>query len=806
MKTMKLFNALLVTGSVLALGACTDKEEIEGDGHGFDEATFQVEVVSVGKTEVSVKTSATGDPDATYWGFLTDDVVSPAADLISDELGGVSVTRHILSTGTVEVPAITGLRQGGKAYRYIVTGLLANGSTYGTPAEAVFTTAGDFTKDAAWAVTYPDPEFDPTTVKVSGTGEVQYVFGMMTQEAYKATSIKEIVNGDLDGDEELELLSGDQEFNLEITESGDYVAYIYGVADGAPTLQYAELAFTVGNLDFSAYEAFLGDWYFDASSDVMITLSVDKKGRTYSVSGLPGEGAAPATYPAVIATFDKAANALVLSEQDLNTFVLSQYGDCMAHLSGIFTYNDVEYNYYPFNGDDMNVIFSATMGADGDLTVTPGSCAYGQYAAFNYNWTILGGDNAGKGNSATRIAMPTTLNREVGSASDEYNAWLGKWYAPDGTEFEIAADKLNATFTVTGFVEGMTLTTRFLKEDGSMEFYSQTMGSTDQGDVVFCGRDQDDYVEQGDQDGSARLANAVLAADGKSFTITGAEYVATYSGTQYDEIIVMLQPFLFSEGKIYTISGAVSVALPSVWTGELPAASDEYKAWLGNWSIVRVPEVSHEATQDDVDAGKATNVGDKVVDSEAVVDVWTFEEDKTNATYAVTGIEGTEFKVIANFDATTSGISISEQNVISETDSNDNNIFAVNLFGNFIYSGKTYFYGGTKQLFTAVIGDGGNAVMTPSATGYGVDFSAMRFYAKIGANTGNYAYTSAPTPLENVLIPAGASSAPAKVSNADLFVVDDVPATAGSLSNAPSFRKGASRFDSSKAMSFKLVR
>ena len=193
MKTMKLFNRLLVPVLALAMGACTNNEEIEGNGHGYDEATFSLIAVSVGDTNATVEASVSGNTEAPYYCFWTDNVTSPVSDVISAHLKSISVSRHILSTGTTTHTA-EGLRPGGKSYRFILTGLLANGTSYNEPVVVDFATAGDFRK-ASWALSYPNPDDQPTTVTLSGIPG-NYVYGYMTKEEWDATDIKTLVNAE----------------------------------------------------------------------------------------------------------------------------------------------------------------------------------------------------------------------------------------------------------------------------------------------------------------------------------------------------------------------------------------------------------------------------------------------------------------------------------------------------------------------------------------------------------------------------------------------------------------------------------
>lgn len=106
-----------------------------------------------------------------------------------------------------------------------------------------------------------------------------------------------------------------------------------------------------------------------------------------------------------------------------------------------------------------------------------------------------------------------------------------------------------------------------------------------------------------------------LDAHGHKITLTGTntdwvEYVAT---TDY------------SVSPIYSDQSGTVYTLPTLYTKEHHDANYNSDSELyqigGKWylisSLTFVPEISHKATQDDVDEGKAANIGDNVVDTPA---------------------------------------------------------------------------------------------------------------------------------------------------------------------------------------------
>lgn len=751
MKKIRIFFS--ATAALLLVAACVNKEELEGNGHGFDEATFTLSAVSVENTSATLNISSAGAQGATYYGFLTEDVTSEAAALVSKQVGAISVTRHILSSGNTSV-TVKDLRQGGKAYRYIVTGLLANGTTYNDPVELSFTTSGDFTNNSVGTISYPEPLSEPTTVKFEGFPG-KYVYGY-SGVGFDLDALKKQVNKDLDSGA-VKPVSGDQTVVLPIEEAGEYVVYAYELDEkGYPTLSCTLFPLNISSLDFSVYESYLGDWYVNGLSSMKVTIAEKQKNVSFTISGIPYTDvvnpATVTTFEPAVLNFDAATGFIYLEEQDLSTFTYGNYGTGMKTISGRFNYGGSVYAHYPFNAEAPgSVLFVGSPDDEGNIATVAGECNYGPFVSFSYGFVFVDGPNVGKGSLASEtIEFPFTLTKTIASPTEEYLAWIGTWYTEGGDKFVIEEDVVNTSYSVTGFFDDLPVITRFNEADGTMSFYGQDVAEDEKYTYRLQGIDQDNYVEPGSQDGTSTLAIATLSADGKSFTIEGNEYEAVYGSTTYEEIIVGLDIFAFdlSAGNIYSVSDAVRVDLPATLEDTKPGPTDEYLAWIGDWEVGR---------------------GDET-------DTWTITENKTNTSYTVTGIEGAPFEVIADFDKETGALSISEQDVYNLTSGNEN-VLNVSLYGNFIYNGTTYFWGDDYELFVATIGEDGSAVMTPSPAAIYGDFVSFRFYGFVGPDYRTVAYTSVATPLPNVMTPAtGAgveSTANKSVSSEDFIPSND---------------------------------
>jgi len=769
---MKKIGIYLSAVVMLAISAaCAKNEAIEGNGHGFDEATFKVEATSVENTKATFTITSTGATGATYFGFLTEDMESKASDLVAAALKGVNVTRHMLSSGTTTVTE-EDLRQGGKAYRYIVSGLLSNGATYNEPVFVEINTTGDFVEDSKGVISYPNPVSEPTTVKFSGFPG-KFIYGF-TESEITAEDIKLIANSDLDSG--VKPVEEEATATLAISEEGTYYVYAYELDENnEPTLSYTTFELEVENLDFSVYESYIGEWYVNGDENQKLVIAEKQKGVSFELSGIPAVGIVPdgtTKFDPVVLNFDMATGGISLSEQNLSTFTYGSYGTGMKTLSAIFSIGGTQYGYYPFNSDNPTTIFVGAMNEEGNIATVPGVCDLSAFSmdptpvvGFCYSFIFVDGPNVGKGSRSSEIIeFPCTLTKDVAEPSEAYQAWIGTWYTEAGDKMVIAKDKTNATYSVTGIYGDVPVITRFNAADGTMSFYGQAIDKDDTYTYYLRGRDQDNYVEPGSQDGTNTLAIATLAADGKSISIVGHEYKAVYSGVEYDEIIVQLEVFAInSANKIYGVPSALKVPLPATWTSTLPEPTDEFLAWIGNWEIERG----------------------------SLKDTITIAEKKVNASYVITGIEGTPFEVEAKFDNATGALSVSEQTVYGLADDDDNNIMTVALYANFVYNGSTYFWGGDKVIFTATLDDEGNGQLAPNSVTYGV-FTAFRLYAFIGDKTSPTSYSSEATSLPNTLVPVQ-EEAPSSTAALDVNNWKETSVKSINPQNKPSVKKAGKK-------------
>ena len=251
MKTQFFTNVLLCTVLGLSLVACSARKPETGTGHGWGEAVFSVETLSVGQTDAMVQEAASGYEGAPFYGFVTSNVKSSLKNAINEKVATLSVNRHMLKTGVPAAQQVTGLRRGGKEYRYIVTGLTPDGRPYGTPAVASIVTKGEFTLSSVASVQYLGLSGRNHVIGVEGFGGLYDLALMYKADADSYESDTELIHSLID-DTTPSPLSGDLKLNVGQLNAGEYTIIAYGVDEEPdfegcynPTLAYTKTSFTV---------------------------------------------------------------------------------------------------------------------------------------------------------------------------------------------------------------------------------------------------------------------------------------------------------------------------------------------------------------------------------------------------------------------------------------------------------------------------------------------------------------------------------------------------------------------------------
>ena len=251
MKTQFFTNVLLCTAIGLVALSCTARKPEVGSGHGWGEATFSVETLSVGQTDAMVQESSSGYEGAPFYGFVTSNVKSSLKNAINEKLGTISVNRHMLKTGVPAAQEVTGLRRGGKEYRYIVTGLTPDGRPYGTPVASSIVTKGEFALSSIAKVEYVGVSNRSHVISVEGFSGLYDLTILYKEDADSFESDAALIHAIIDETSPAPL-SGDSNYNIGQLNSGEYVIVAYGVEEELdfegcynPTLAYAKCTFSV---------------------------------------------------------------------------------------------------------------------------------------------------------------------------------------------------------------------------------------------------------------------------------------------------------------------------------------------------------------------------------------------------------------------------------------------------------------------------------------------------------------------------------------------------------------------------------
>lgn len=396
---MKLVNffkmAVLAFAAAVVIGCEQQDPTGEGTGNGDgstlnENLTFTLALKDVLANSVTITVSHDGATTDTWYGFVTTDTESDEEDLIKAEV------KNLLEKGNGK---ITGLKKAKNTndkisdleastdYRYIVTGLTSNGTSYGKPASLDFSTASStpdgFTETDTWNIVRADER------KIDNNGDQVEVFQVTTNcdtlyyvLSYPAYLLDSVDDGgygythtDLVGDivntidyfaqagypyNEI-LGSGSLEWQEPRLASGEYVVYAVGFQDnGKPTYTYSCANITIDEETAEPdYTKWLGTWKMTSTEAVLGGEQVSSATYTvnighydnnymYAVTGWEMEGAevdwsegedgfAPEDLPFPVYYVD---GELEFREYDFFPFA-SDGGNTATHYFGLYAIGNV---------------------------------------------------------------------------------------------------------------------------------------------------------------------------------------------------------------------------------------------------------------------------------------------------------------------------------------------------------------------------------------------------------------------------------------------------------------------------------
>ncbi len=404
--------AAVVAMAMTACGTPTPGDEPTPGGN-TGNVTFTVEAVA-GETTATINVSHTGTAENTWYGFLTTESKTNDLDLIfAVTTAGVKAEK--LSTGTTATINLTDLELATE-YKYVVFGLNADGSMYGTAGSAVFTTEDgrSVAENSAWTVeyigNYTDEESGETyinCVNVTSTDDNTYFVDYFTLEQWE--SVKTDMYGYVESliaqmkaylaqinaaygttytFADLFLYSGSSVVSLDELDPGQYIAVAWGItADEKVSRLYAKSEpFEVVEEDATPeYSAWLGNWTVtgpgstwsaeaknyvagEVSFDITITKNVNNK--SFLVDGWNGITGLP-----FVAAYDAEYDAFDIEGQILAENVEFEDGSVASQiiLGGVYG-----------SSVSLDALAYAMQAEDGSVVVAPYKYDIGEAELFSF--------------------------------------------------------------------------------------------------------------------------------------------------------------------------------------------------------------------------------------------------------------------------------------------------------------------------------------------------------------------------------------------------------------------------------------
>lgn len=386
--------------------------------------------------------------DLTWYGFVTEDLTSPAATLIAAAIENLPAESW--QTGPKDV-VLSGLTAETN-YRYIVTGISADGA-YGVPADVQFTTLSAAYVNTVFTVVASDITSHGVTLTITHTGEAEFQYcGFFTEDMDSpVASVALPENADQN------LMSGLEKVvsidNLAPNTKYRYV--VVGRVNGADYGTRGEVVFTsADNAVAMAYEDYIGDWKLNGQ---MFAVTAKEDGVSYYIDDLPGAASTRGGNSTVVAQYDSQKGCLYVMDQDLaqyNDPSSNNYGPLKDFYGGAaWDAEDNEYwPVYPFQSSTKSRIFDFVLLDDGTYCFRS---ADDEIGAVMFGWVILTGQYAGRGNvySASLVEFPAAVTKSD-KVHASYEDFLGTWNFGD-IVLTFTQKEAGSTYSVTG-ISGQT--------------------------------------------------------------------------------------------------------------------------------------------------------------------------------------------------------------------------------------------------------------------------------------------------------------------------------------------------------------
>ncbi len=486
---------------------------------------FSVSEPVIDKNSVKFEVSYDKDSEYTWYGFFVKDADFNKTTAQLFRTYAKDIPEADLQTGNPQEIVPENL-EFSKEYRYVVTGLLPDGTTYGTPADIKFTTGSKYYVEESWKITFLGKKWRAQVNAYSASLNVEstttpYDFFVCTKEAFNASTVVDLIEAEYEGlKETIAYYEGRYGWTDFISTEpsvywgkydgpGDYVAIAYGLA--APETTGGEYTLTGGycvqeytvepGTATDAYNGWLGNWI---AGDQTWEFEALDPGCIFAVKGVCN---LPAKYQVKAQFYD---GKIYLSEQyvgPVETITISGGGqiEAQAKLMGLFSQG-------LWGGSQL--LFTATQ--DGQTatlvpqTVYASQPSYGNFTGCAAYFEPNDGGTTVYGISGmTRYQFADGLRRPSETGSEAYEKWFGDWDiigrnvedSADSTFFQvnISQDMADVSYLVSSdwgkLVNPVALKGGFRSSDGAFSFKIGTVledqkvfsDSDELFDVVLCG-------------------------------------------------------------------------------------------------------------------------------------------------------------------------------------------------------------------------------------------------------------------------------------------------------------------------------
>ena len=491
-----------------------------------------------GITKNSAKATVSYDAkkeDLTWYGFVTEDLTSPATTLIAAAVQGVSAEQY--GTGSGKVVELTDL-QVETDYRYIVTGINADG-TYGVQADVKFSTLSQAYDQTVFSVAATEVKPKEATLTITHTGldDFEY-YGFLTDDMTSAladVAVPETADANLmKGKEKTVTLE-----NLSAITKYRYV--VVGRVNGNEYGTRGEVVFTTGDYAVAAsYQDFLGAWSMTQGTTYEFSIEQKVAGESYIISGLNGSETANYGIDTPLKVEGKFADGkFTIAIQAISDVYVDpednkSYTDMFC---GMYTAASDGKTYYDKTTGQVVVTFA--MLEDGTIELRPGKTQGGDtYTSMRFYQVPTTGSSA-YAQDSFGTQLPNAA-KHAAVASEAYNKWLGDWTI-GGVNMHIAKKETNVSYQITGFYSSFYGELTFDAATGNAVFNHKKMDYTVNSstgvtyDMYTTGINSLNYVAVRDESDPS-LAIFSLNSAGTSGTVTGVTYTHSEGQTTVTEI------------------------------------------------------------------------------------------------------------------------------------------------------------------------------------------------------------------------------------------------------------------------------